>query len=93
MHTDQTDREDSIHSSYESSVDDRIDHYSFRYDGRDRARPGATVRKLARRTHRHYDDLVRAYDRYGYNRKVHRITKRQLKDAANAMADLLRRLR
>ena len=39
------------------------------------------------------DELVREYDRHGYNRKVHRITKRQLKRAANAVADLIVSLR
>jgi hypothetical protein len=36
---------------------------------------------------------VRTYDRRGYNSKVHRITKRQLKRAANAVADLITSLR
>lgn len=36
---------------------------------------------------------VREYDRHDYNRTVHRITKRQLNRAANAMADLMTSLR
>ena len=32
---------------------------------------------------------TRLYDAHGYNRKVHRITKRQLKCAANALTDLV----
>jgi len=89
MHTDQTDREDSIHSAYEDEVDERIRGYPFRYNGRDAARPAARTRAVARQAHQLYRELVRIYDRHGYNRRVHRITKRQLKRAANAVADLL----
>lgn len=89
MHTDSSAREDRIHSSYEQAVDRRIENYRFRYDGEDAARPLLKTRRVARVAHRSYWDLVREYDRHGYNRKVHRITKRQLNRAANAMADLL----
>ena len=85
MHTDSSDKEDGVHSSYESAVDSRIDDYGFRYDGRDKAKAGPTVRKLARQAHKKYRALVNAYDAHGYNTKVHRITKRQLKRAANAI--------
>lgn len=93
MHTDSSEREDGVHSSYESAVDRRIRDYPFRYDGRDAAAPGPRTRSVARRAHRYYFELVRAYDRHGYNTTVHRITKRQLKRAANAMADLITSLR
>jgi hypothetical protein len=93
MHTDSSDKEESIHSPYESDVDERIRDYPFKYDGRDSAKPGARTRRVARVAHRSYWDLVNAYDAHGYNRKVHRITKRQLKRAANALADLLVALR
>ncbi|HVM34546.1 MAG TPA: hypothetical protein VM784_04320 [Actinomycetota bacterium] len=93
MHTDSSDREDGIHSSYESAVDRRIRDYGFRYDGRDAATAGPRTRAVARRAHRHYFELVREYDAHGYNGAVHRITKRQLKRAANAMADLITSVR
>jgi hypothetical protein len=48
---------------------------------------------VARRAHRSYWDLVNAYDRHGYNAKVDRITRRQLRDAANELADLITSLR
>lgn len=89
MHTDQSNREEDIHSPYEDDVDERISGYPFRYDGREEASPGARTRRVARGAHRYYWELVRAYDNHGYNSKVHRITKRQLKRAANAVADLL----
>ena len=92
MHTDQSNKEDDIHSPYEDDVDERIP-YGFRYDGRDAAKPGARTRRVDRRAHRYYWALVNAYDRHGYNAKVHRITKRQLKRAANAVADLITSLR
>ena len=79
----------SVHSSYESGVDSRIDDYGFRYEGRDKAKAGATVRKLARQAHKKYWALVNTYDAHGYNAKVDRITKRQLKRAANSLADLI----
>lgn len=88
MHTDQSNKEDDIHSPYEDDVDERIP-YNFRYDGHDSARPGPRTRRVARIAHRSYWDLVNAYDAHGYNAKVHRITKRQLKRAANGLADLI----
>lgn len=97
MHTDSSDREDGVHSAYENDVDDRSERtdnvYGFRYDGRDRAGPGARTRRVARRAHRFYLELVRTYDRRGYNAIVHRITRRQLKRGANAIADLITSLR
>jgi hypothetical protein len=89
MHTDSSEREDCVHCHYEVAVDRRISDYPFRYNGRDAAKPGPRTRRVARAVHNFYCELVRAYDRHGYNRKVHRITKRQLKRAANAMADLI----
>ena len=89
MHTDQSRKEEDIHSPYEDDVDERIPDYPFRYDGRDTAKPGPSTRRVARVAHRVYWDLVNAYDAHGYNRKVHRITKRQLKRGANALADLI----
>ncbi len=96
MHTDQTGAEDRVHSSYEVTVDTRSergdDIYRFSFDGRDPARPYSKTRSVARRAHRSYAELVRNYDRYGYNTAVHRITQIQLQRAANALADLLARL-
>lgn len=89
MHTDSTAREDRVHSSYEDGVDRRIGNYRFHYDGRHSTRPYRRTVRLAHVAHRSYFDLVRAYDRRGYNQTVHRITKRQLNRGANAVADLL----
>jgi hypothetical protein len=90
MHTDSSEREDAVHSSYESAVDRRIfDEYNFSYNGEDQARPGPRTRSVAGAAHAYYWELVRAYDNRGYNTKVHRITKCQLNRAANALADLL----
>ena len=93
MHTDSSEREDSVHSAYEVAVDGRSERgdgiYSFRFDGLDRARPYSKAVAVARRAHLFYWDLIRGYDAHGYNRRVHRITKRQLNRAANALADLL----
>ena len=89
MHTDQSAKEEDLHSPYEDDVDQRIHDYPFRYDGRGTTKPGHRARRVARVAHRSYWDLVNAYDAHGYNGKVHRITKRQLKRSANAMADLI----
>ncbi len=89
MHTDSSDKEDPIHSPYESDVDERIADYPFSYDGADTTKAGPAVRQLARHAHKKYWALVNTYDAHGYNTKVHRITKRQLKRAANALADLI----
>ena len=89
MHTDSRDREDNIHSPYESAVDTRLETYRFAYDGQGSARPFARTLTVARQAHRYYFDLIRAYDRHGYNDEVHAITRRQLNRGANAMADLI----
>jgi hypothetical protein len=89
MHTDQSNKEEDIHSPYEDDVDERIRDYPFQYDGRDAARPGMRTRRTARVAHSSYWDLVNAYDVHGYNRKIHGITKRQVNRAANAVADLI----
>lgn len=93
LHTDQRDREEGIHSSYEEAVDRRIGGYGFDHDGVDPASPARRVRRVARLAHRSYLELLRGYDRSGYSRAVHRITKRQLDRAADAVADLLISLR
>lgn len=93
MHTDSSDKEDGVHSSFESAVDSRTGDYGFSYDGMDGAKAGPAVRMLARQAHKKYWALVNTYDAHGYNPKVHRITKRQLKRAANAIADLLTSIR
>jgi hypothetical protein len=93
MHTDSSDREDRVHGPYESAVDRRIPDYPFRYDGKDRARATTKTKKIGRVAHRLYRELVRVYDRKGYSRRVHRITKRQLKRAGNAIADLITSIR
>ena len=89
MHTDSRPREDRVHPLYEDAVDRRVGEYRFTYDGVDTVKPRARTIRLARGAHGYYFDLVRAYDNHSYNAKVHRITKRQLNRAANALADLL----
>ncbi|MFP5352100.1 MAG: hypothetical protein ACLGIB_06015 [Actinomycetota bacterium] len=89
LHTDQRDREENVHSSYEDGVDRRVSVYRFRYDGMDAASPARKVRRIASAAHRSYFELLREYDRSGYSRTVHRITKRQLGRASNGLADLL----
>jgi hypothetical protein len=59
MHTNQSDKEEAIHSSYEDGVDERICDYRFCYDGRDRARPEPRTRRVARIAHRSYWDRQR----------------------------------
>ena len=88
MHTDHRDRERSIHRPYERDVDLRIG-YHFLYDGEQSVRPRGTTISVASQAHEDYFRLINAYGRRGYNRKVHRITKRQLRRAANALADLI----
>ena len=92
LHTDQTSREDGIHSSYEHAVDTRSGKrdrtYRFHYDGRDSGKPGSKAKHVAATAHRFYKGLVRSYDRNGYSPRVHRITKRQLNRGANAVADV-----
>lgn len=98
MHTDGwLAAEDRVHGPYEGAVDRRSEPsdrvYRFRNDGVDRVRPYPRTVRLARKAHRSYAKLVRAYARHGYNRTVHRITRRQLNRAANALADLVREIR
>lgn len=97
MHTDGWLRaEDRVHAPYEVAVDERSertdDVYSFVHDGHDPAAPTARTRRTAVRAHRHYENVVRGYDRNGYSSRIHRITSRQLNSGANALADLIRAL-
>jgi hypothetical protein len=87
MHTDSRPREDRVHPLYESAVDRR--DYSSNYDGTDDVNPRARTLRVARTAHNYYFELIRAYDNHSYKDRVHRITKRQLNRAANAVADLL----
>lgn len=98
MHTDGSlDAEDRVHGPYESAVDSRSevgdDVYAFEFDGIDPARPRARALRVARQAHRFYEVLVETYDEHGYNRRVARITQRQLQRSANALADLIASLR
>lgn len=93
MHTDSSKKEDRIHSSYERAVDTRVGDYRFNYNGPDSAKPAPRVRRLAGVSHESYWRLVNAYDAHGYNDTAHRITKRQLNRATNALADLITSLR
>jgi hypothetical protein len=94
MHTDGAlEVEDHVHGPYESDVDSPSeigdDVYTFNFDGVDSATPYQRAVKVARQAHRFYRELVRTYDRRGYNARVHRITKRQLNRAADAVADVV----
>ena len=92
MHTDQMWKEESIHSAYETAVDQNSRRtsniYDFTFDGLDSPSPYAKAVRVARRAHRKYDKLVTAYYRNGYNDKVHILTKSQLNRGANAFADV-----
>ena len=92
MHTDQTSREDGIHSLIRGGR-----RQPQRQGGRDlslllrRPPPGQAGKKakhVAAASHRSYRGLVRTYDRNGYSPYVHKITKRQLNRGANAVADV-----
>jgi hypothetical protein len=97
MHTDQSPGEERADLRYESKVDARCDgspsdcEYRFHYDGVDPAKPYERARALVRRAHPLYTELVRAvrHDANGYNQRIHTITRHQLNDAANSIADLI----
>jgi len=94
MHTDQTQAEEAIHSSYESAVDSRCTASACRYrarnDGPTAVGPYMRTRNLAQQAHKSYRALVRGYRRSGYSRRVDEISRRQLDRVANAVADLIR---
>jgi hypothetical protein len=98
MHTDQTRLEERVHADYESAVDARCAtraacRFGARSDGRDPAKPYGRTVAVARRAHEDYATLVRRFARHGYDPVVHRITRRRLARAANALADLIVALR
>jgi hypothetical protein len=93
MHTDQTSKEELIHSSYESAVDQVFTDFRFSYDGRDKASPYKTAVRLAKTSHKKYDSLVNKFDLNGLNAKVRTITRTQLVRGANAVADLAARIK
>ena len=71
LHTDQTSREDGIHSSYEHAVDTRSGKrdrtFRFHYDGRHSGKPGSKAKHVAAASHRFYKGLGRSYGRNGYS--------------------------
>lgn len=66
MHTDSSEKEDGVDSSYEQAVDNRLGRYRFRYDGADGAKAGSRTCSVGRHAHRAYWALVNAYDAKGY---------------------------
>jgi hypothetical protein len=99
MHTAETKKERSEHLKYEGKVDARCEGspsnciYRFRYDGPDPARPRKRTLREVRRAKPYYSDLIDEVAEHGYNSDIHRITRRQLSRAANAIADLIIRMR
>jgi hypothetical protein len=95
MHTAETKKEQSQHLKYEGKVDARCEGspsdciYRFRYNGPSRARPRTRTLREARRAKPYYSELIDEVAEHGYNDEIHRITKRQLNRAANAIADLI----
>jgi hypothetical protein len=95
MHTAEARKERSEHLKYEGKVDARCEGspsnciYPFRYDGPDPARPRKRALREIRRAKPYYSDLINEVAEHGYNGEIHRITKRQLNRAANAIADLI----
>jgi hypothetical protein len=95
MHTAESEKESSEHLKYEGRVDTRCEGspsdciYRFRYDGSDPARPRKRTLREVRRARPYYTDLIDEVAEHGYNSEIHRITKRQLNRAANAIADLI----
>ena len=98
MHTDDALAvEDLVHLAYERDVDTRCTATRCRYtatdDGGRSMKPYRRTLVLARASHPYYALLVDTYERQGYSTKVDVITRRQLRRAANALADLIRGLR
>jgi hypothetical protein len=95
MHTADSKKEEDAHLKYEGKVDARCEGspsaciYRFRYDGPDRARPRKRTLREVRRASPYYSKLISEVIEHGYNDEIHRITRRQLNRAANAIADLI----
>jgi hypothetical protein len=95
MHTADSKKEEGAHLKYEGKVDARCEGspskciYRFRYDGPDRARPFKRTLREVRRASPYYSKLITEVIEHGYNGYIHRITRRQLNRAANAIADLI----
>lgn len=82
------DRLQSFYDNWGSGVDPR-EGLQGNWLHKSNAKAGPTVRKLARQAHKKYWAMVNTYDAYGYNTKVHRMAKRQLNRAANALTRLI----
>jgi hypothetical protein len=95
MHTAESKKENDQHLRYEGKVDARCEGspsdciYRFRYDGADRARPFKRTLREVRQARPFYSNLISEVAEHGYNAEIHRITRRQLNRAANAIADLI----
>jgi hypothetical protein len=94
-HTDQTDAEDGMHSSYETAAQKYTDAKGenagwVTFDGY-QATGGvvAFTRATATASHRSYSALVTGYNAGGMNGTVLSITRKSLNRAANGLADLL----
>jgi hypothetical protein len=85
-------RKSSEHLKYEGKVDARCEGspsnciHRFRYDGPDPSRPRKRTLREVRRARPYYSDLINEVAEHGYNSDIHRITRRQLTRAANAIA-------
>jgi hypothetical protein len=99
MHTAESKEEESEHLKYEGKVDARCEGspakclYRFRYDGPDRARPRKRTLHEVQQAAPYYSRLIDEVAEHGYNDVIHRITRRQLNRAANAIADLILSIR
>ena len=95
LHTDQTDAEDRMHSSYETAAQEYTDGKGensswVRSDGyKATTSVVAFTRTTASTSHASYTALVKGYNSGGMNATVLSITRKAMNRAANGLADLL----
>ena len=95
LHTDQTAKEDRIHSDYESDAQDYTDAVGenrdwVKYDGyKARTNVVGFTKATATSSHKQYTTLVDSYSAAGMNGAVLAITAKSMNRAANGLADLI----
>jgi hypothetical protein len=95
IHTDQTDAEDRMHSSYEQKTQTYTDSVGenrswITYDGyKATTNVVGFTKTTASASHQYYTALVKGYNSGGMSSTVLSITKKSLNRAANGLADLL----
>ncbi len=95
LHTDRVKYRRRMHKNYETDVTKRTNvvderYFIAKFNGKTYVSDVSVFAiKAASEAHKHYKPLFYNYNRYGFNTKVKKITKKRLNRAVNGLADLI----